>query len=84
MMNNFIEKTAEIERKRGMKDSEREISETGQDAAGRKYSAMNYVVGTWQRVLIIPCPLSWREALLVPPLSSSEIAPCLLHSHQDL
>lgn len=60
-MNSFIEQTAEIERERGMRESEREMSETGRDAAGRNYSAMNYVVGTQQRVLFRPCPPGWRE-----------------------
>ena len=44
-----------------MRESEREMSETGRDAAGRNYSAMNYVGGTRQRVLFRPCPPGWRE-----------------------
>lgn len=31
-----------------------------------------------------PVPQDGGKALLVPPLSSSEIAPGLLHSHPDL
>lgn len=67
-----------------MRESERKMSETGQDAAGRNYSAINSVAGTQQRVLSRPCPQAGGQAFLVPPLSSPEIAPCLLHSHPGL
>lgn len=40
-------------KERGRRESEK-MSETGQDAAGRKYSARNYLVKTQQRVLLSP------------------------------
>lgn len=41
-------------KEKGRRESEKEMSGTGQDAAGRKYSARNYVVGTRQRILLFP------------------------------